>query len=302
MKKRIFFCLIVIISHYLPAQKITTQEYIEKYKDIAIKEMIKYKIPASITLAQGLLESNNGNSELAVNANNHFGIKCHLDWEGATYYQDDDEKDECFRKYKDAEESFKDHSKFLSTKTRYDNLFELEITDYKGWAKRLKDDGYATNKEYDIKLINIIETNNLQAYDLENNKSLSVKKGKDKYQNNTTGNRKILTRNDVRYIIARNDDTFMKIAKELDIGVWQIYKYNDLKKTDHINADDIIYIQPKKRKGTEEYHIVKQGETMQSISQLYCIKLKHLYRKNNMTVGTQASAGQKLWLRSKKTN
>ena len=148
-----------------PAEyKMTRADYVEKYKDIAIKEMLQNGIPASITLAQGVLESENGNSALAMYANNHFGIKCHNDWKGATYIQDDDKKDECFRKYKAPEESFDDHSEFLKTRGRYAFLFELRKTDYKGWAEGLHDAGYTTDKIYASDLIKIIHKNKNYKY------------------------------------------------------------------------------------------------------------------------------------------
>src|SRR5690554_5416321 len=162
----IIFCLFISSSTIAQsAKRISRAEYISMYKDDAIREMHRSGVPASITLAQGILESGDGNSALARKANNHFGIKCHGDWKGKTYYQDDDEKDECFRKYKSVLESFRDHSEFLK-KPRYAFLFELKPTDYKGWAKGLKKAGYATNPRYPQLLIKIIEENNLHQYDL----------------------------------------------------------------------------------------------------------------------------------------
>ena len=159
----------IVSSFFAAAQgtqkKKETLDYIDKYKEIAMKEMVKYKVPASITLAQGILESGNGKSKLATKGNNHFGIKCHSDWRGKTMRMDDDAPQECFRVYKDAEESFRDHSKFLKNSQRYASLFELEITDYKGWAKGLKKAGYATLPTYATVLINLIETYDLQKYD-----------------------------------------------------------------------------------------------------------------------------------------
>ena len=138
MRKTLPALLLILCSVLLNAQKITREEYIEIYKEIAINKMAEFKIPASITLAQGILESGTGNSRLAKHANNHFGIKCHKGWKGKKFFQDDDLKNECFRKYKNAEESYKDHSYFLTTRDRYSNLFKLDITDYKAWAKGLK--------------------------------------------------------------------------------------------------------------------------------------------------------------------
>ena len=167
--RHIFLILMIVSNLFAAAQgtqkKKETLDYIDKYKDIAMKEMVKYKVPASITLAQGILESGNGKSKLATKGNNHFGIKCHSDWRGKTMRMDDDAPQECFRVYKDAEESFRDHSKFLKNSQRYASLFELNITDYKGWAKGLKKAGYATLPTYATVLINLIETYDLQKYD-----------------------------------------------------------------------------------------------------------------------------------------
>lgn len=167
--RHIIFLALSVISLGLSAQNNQkskqTLDYIDRYKDIAMEEMQNYKIPASITLAQGILESGNGQSRLAKQGNNHFGIKCHNDWKGKTMRQDDDAPKECFRVYKTAEDSYRDHSKFLANSTRYASLFKLEITDYKGWAKGLKKAGYATLPSYASVLINLIETYDLQQYD-----------------------------------------------------------------------------------------------------------------------------------------
>lgn len=157
---------LLLFSFQLSAQNMTRNEYIDKYKDEAIYQMKKYKIPASITLAQGILESGDGNSELAKKSNNHFGIKCHSDWEGERVYHDDDKKNECFRKYNKVRDSYDDHSEFL-LRPRYASLFEYALTDYKSWAKGLKKAGYATNPYYAKHLIKIIEENELHKLDDE---------------------------------------------------------------------------------------------------------------------------------------
>lgn len=154
-----------IASFSVPVVKLKPIEYIELYKDIALREMEKYRIPASITLAQGLLESSNGNSTLARIAKNHFGIKCPGGWTGESVFQDDDAKNECFRAYDSAEESFRDHSDFLSTKKRYAFLFDLDINDYVSWANGLKKAGYATNPQYPDLLISLINRYQLYQYD-----------------------------------------------------------------------------------------------------------------------------------------
>ncbi|MDP4266375.1 MAG: glucosaminidase domain-containing protein [Bacteroidota bacterium] len=317
-----FFVLLILIILCLGAfpqsQKMTIKDYIEKYKNVAIKEMNVFGIPASITLAQGLLESSNGNSPLATEANNHFGIKCHLDWEGEKIFKDDDKENECFRKYNTAEESFKDHSEFLKSKSRYSNLFKLELTDYKGWAKGLKDAGYATNPKYPELLINLIEKYNLMAFDdqkyipkiiAETNVSESKNEIDLLNEKNLVMEvklpdgsfRKIYENNGVKFIVARKGDKFFRIVEELEMAaVWQLLKYNDLKKEGIVREGQVLYIKPKKSKAKDEFHIVKQGETMRQISQNYAVKLKKLYKKNRMEPGAEPQVGDTLFLRKKK--
>ena len=311
----ISFLAVSLIYSNVTAQKteikITPEEYIEKYKAISIEKMLRYKIPASITLAQGLLESGNGNSKLARKANNHFGIKCHQMWEGKTFHQDDDAKNECFRKYNNPSESFKDHSEFLTGRSRYAFLFNLNITDYKGWAYGLKKAGYATNPKYPTLLISLIERNNLHEYDKIGAKLISEQKSEKDIEkelsesNNNdiqTANKKleILTRNRIKYIIARKGDTFLKISKETKTIASQLHKYNEISKNSIIKQGQIIYLQPKRNKGDVEFHTVKKGETIYSISQQHGIKLKCLYKKNKIKKGEKIISGQKLWLKKNK--
>lgn len=308
------FSLIVLLSFiyiFVNAQPVTAQpaerritrnEYIMKYKDVAIKEMHLYGIPASITLAQGILESGDGNSPLAMYAKNHFGIKCHSDWRGETFIMDDDERNECFRKYDDVEESFKDHSEFLAKRSRYSELFELKITDYKGWAKGLKKAGYATNPKYADILIDLIEKYDLSKYD-HYGKVPPRKLNKTKTSESlasTKLNRIVKLHNNIKYIIVKQGDDAESIAKDFNMNVWQINKYNDLNKHDILKEGDLIYLQPKRSKSSTEFHVVKEGDTMRSISQLYGIKIKHLYKKNNLVMGSQPRVGDKLSLRKKK--
>ena len=290
-----------------PAEyKFTRADYVEKYKDAAIKEMLENGIPASITLAQGLLESDNGNSALAMYANNHFGIKCHgEDWKGETYIQDDDKKDECFRKYKMAEESFDDHSSFLKSKGRYAFLFELRKTDYKGWAEGLHEAGYATDKSYAARLIKIIDDNRLYQYDRMQEMAMDKKQRKMVEQpiiKPTSlvlpAKKKIFLNNDIKYVVVQDGDTYYKIAQQLDMRLWQLHNYNETGRQTCLQVGDIVYLQPKRRHSQKEtLHIVRFGETMYYISQLYGIKMKHLYRLNNMTDGQEPTAGQKILLR-----
>jgi LysM repeat protein len=285
-------------------RKSTPADYIDKYKDDAVREMQMYKVPASITLAQGMLESDNGNSALAVYANNHFGIKCHKEWTGDTYTADDDAHNECFRKYPSVYESFVDHSKFLKNRERYSALFTLKITDYKGWAKGLKAAGYATDPNYAERLISIIERYKLFAYDKEEAIPLLTTTPSTTTTTQTvtatTTRREVFLNNKIKYIVVKPGDSFMKIAKELDMGVWQLYKYNDLNKNAVLVPGQLLYIQPKKRKSKEGKHIVKPGETMYDISQHYGVKVKSLYKYNNLPTGSQPKAGETLLLKKKK--
>jgi LysM repeat protein len=294
----------------------TRQNYIDKYADYAVKEMERSGVPASITLAQGMLESGNGNSELARKAKNHFGIKCHSSWTGKTFRMDDDAKDECFRVYRSVLESYKDHSDFLRKYKRYASLFELKITNYKGWAKGLKKAGYATNPKYADRLIKLIEENRLHLYDKgykpKNNskpekENKEIKKrnkkpaGNDNFIINPFG-RDIKKINRINFIKIKKGDTFYKIAKEFDVMLWELYKYNDLPKGSTLKEGQILYLQPKRNKADigNDYHTVKKGDTMYSISQKYGIKLKKLYKKSLIKPGTEPKVGDKLWLRKTK--
>jgi len=311
----LFLVAILFINSY-GQQRISTEEYIKTYKDIAIEKMKNYRIPASITLAQGILESGSGNSRLAQKANNHFGIKCHKGWTGKTFYMDDDEKNECFRKYKKAEDSYRDHSLFLTQRGRYSFLFDLKITDYKAWAKGLKKAGYATNPKYPEILISLIERYDLMKYDTQGKKenqedkkpvkktgkqvvtsNLSVENFK-KFEKYPSG-RQIFINNDRKLIIAKSGDTFFGLAKEFGIYTWQLYKYNDLEKDYLLKVGDIIYLQKKKRKAAREhrYHEVANGQTIRQISQLYGVRESRLYKINNLPKGVQVGAGEIIKLR-----
>lgn len=285
-------------------QRITRAEYIEKYKDLAIKNMRDHKIPASITLAQGLLESDDGNSLLASKYNNHFGIKCHSSWSGKRTYKDDDTQKECFRVYPSVQDSYDDHSVFLH-KPRYAKCFELEITDYKNWALELKKAGYATNPKYPQLLVDIIEENELYRYDKEAlGESKPAKTGKEDPASNEFDdidyyNKPIVrqSKNNIKYIEASEGDTPKKIADKLDMGPWQIRKYNDVDKNYRFSSGDIVYLQPKRNKAAANFHEVKTGETIWDISQQYGIKIKSIYKLNDLPKNSPLVPGQKLKLR-----
>ncbi|MBN2745626.1 MAG: glucosaminidase domain-containing protein [Bacteroidales bacterium] len=325
--KIVFIVIFIQIAVVVFGQKTTTEEYIEKYKYIAIKEMHDYKIPASITLAQGILESGSGNSRLAVEANNHFGIKCHNDWNGKKIYKDDDAKNECFRVYKTPEQSFRDHSVFLATRDRYSFLFDYKITDYEAWAKGLKKAGYATNDKYPKLLIDLIERYGLDQYDKISPKELEKMLKKDHVVLNDSINysdpdkspvytfdslanpessmlqspdREILYNNRIKYVIAKKDDHIELLADELDMFIWEFYKYNEIPKGSDVKENMIVYLQPKRKKAEVKTHVVKKGETVWDISQKYGIKTIWIYKRNNLPIGAQITEGQELILRGRK--
>ncbi|MFC2152209.1 glucosaminidase domain-containing protein [Bacteroidota bacterium] len=286
------------------------KDYINNYKDLAIKEMKRSGIPASITLAQGMLESDNGNSTLAQKANNHFGIKCHSGWSGGKVYHDDDKRNECFRKYRSVYESYIDHSNFIVKGTRYSFLFDFNPTDYKSWAKGLQKAGYATSRSYATLLIKIIEDSQLYVFDQGGSLSNSVSNDYaldsqqvvlgdvDNFKIYTEKHR-VYTKNRIDYIIAKKGDTFKSITEELEMLPWELYKYNEIEGDTDLEEGQIIYIQPKRTKAAHgfDFHEVKEGETMYLISQMYGIKIKKLYEKNLMDDSTELTVGQKLWLR-----
>lgn len=308
MRRTGIFILFITIGFGVLAQKISREQYIKRYSGIAVKEMKKFGIPASITLAQGILESDNGNSTLARKANNHFGIKCHNDWKGRTFTHDDDRPNECFRKYGNAEKSFYDHSFFLRKYNRYAFLFDLKITDYKSWAHGLKKAGYATNPKYAKLLIRIIEESKLYLYDDSKYKPQKadvepvdyLADDVDSYSINPFGNR-IKTENRIDYVIVEEGDTFESLAEKQGIRLWQLYKYNELTKGAEITTGQILYVQPKRRKADVNYqsHTLAGDENMYTVAQKYGIKLKNLYKLNRIEYGESVKAGTKLSLRKK---
>jgi LysM repeat protein len=297
------------ITYGQKGRKITADEYINTYKNIAVSEMKRSGIPASITLAQGMLESENGNSSLATKGNNHFGIKCH-DWTGDVMHKDDDAPNECFRKYKSAEDSYRDHTDFLLSKQRYTFLFEYKSTDYKSWAKGLKKAGYATNPSYPSMLIKLIDENQLHLYDLDvaiadrERASRSVKRKTPGEPDFTINLNKhpVYKRNDVEYIVVKSGDTFDKLARELEMFNWELYKYNELTKDSTLHDGQLLYLQPKRRKAErgKEIHTVQPGESIYTISQLYAVKSRHIRRLNRLNPDDTVKVGDVLNLRSKK--
>ncbi len=282
-----------IIFSVLSAQTTAVKQYIDLYKNIAMREMVTYKVPASITLAQGLLESGSGNSRLAVNGNNHFGIKCKKDWTGCTILEDDDALQECFRCYTSAEDSYKDHSRFLSENKRYAGLFTLSIMDYKGWAAGLLGAGYATNQKYTDLLIGCIERNHLAQYDT------LVSNGYDPFtEGQLTANIEIVNTRNIPNTVMQSNQTLESVAAQNNKTEKKLAKYNDLE-FHKIEPGDVIYLKPKKRKAGVATHTVQEGDNMWLISQKYAIKLNALYKKNLMVEGTEPKAGTVLQLQHK---
>lgn len=279
----------LLISNRVEAQRQNSAylNYIEKYKDIAIHQMKQYGIPASITLAQGLLESGAGSSDIAVNGNNHFGIKCGGSWTGETITHFDDGRYECFRKYHNVEESFKDHSIFLQ-KERYKELFSLAHDDYKGWAKGLKRCGYATSPTYAERLIKLVEQYELYRFDSSKShhtKTVVTPAPMSSIVNVTQTNVVTVYPNGIPYIIIRGGETLESVSNKYGISERKIRRYNDLPKHPQLHAGDIVYLASKKNKASKqfkrnEWHRIKKGESMYSISQCYGIKLKKLYKMN----------------------
>ena len=276
------------------------QAYIDQYKDLAIEEMAQFRIPASITLAQGLLESGAGKSYLSVYGNNHFGIKSH-GWQGRTIRHDDDRKQESFRAYDSPRESYQDHSRFIANRERYQRLFSLSITDYKGWAHGLKDCGYATNPHYAQRLISIIETYKLYQYDTMRP---AVARRNPEPAPEPVSRRaaymvhNINSYNQNFYVYARKGDTFESIGREVGISASNLAKYNERDTRDQLREGDVVYLRKKQKKADRRFknhvHVVKNGESMYTIAQTYGIRLSSLYKMNHLDSDYQIRIGDAL--------
>ncbi|GHV59633.1 N-acetylmuramoyl-L-alanine amidase [Bacteroidia bacterium] len=265
-------------------------EYIRIYNGLAVKHMAQYKIPASITLAQGLLESGAGKSPLVQNANNHFGIKCHSDWPGDRVYHTDDKPNECFRSYKIAEDSYEDHARFLQ-RARYARLFDLDIRDYTGWAKGLQQCGYATDKAYANKLIKLIEDYELYRYDDTRKKSNRPAFAPLR--------RPIYIDHGLVYVLAEANDSYHRIAEDTGFKVKRIAKWNEAPEDFPLRKGDIVYLEKKHKKAEKPYfeHVVRVGESMHSISQQYGMQVKRLYKLNRIHFDYVPEEGDILRLR-----
>ncbi|MCM1108529.1 MAG: glucosaminidase domain-containing protein [Clostridium sp.] len=296
------FCLMWTTLLWAQKPNAAYQAYINQYKGMAVEQMLRYRIPASVTLAQALLESGAGKSRLATKANNHFGIKCGGEWNGPYIRQDDDARGEKFRVYRNAAESYEDHSKFLK-RPRYASLFQLSPHDYKGWCHGLKKCGYATNPQYATRLIDIIQLYNLHQYD----KMTSLRS----FKNNTysdrsltdavTGAHRVYRNNGNYYVMAKSGDTLERISDETGVSPRRLRKYNEMPRDYVLKEGDVVYLEKKKRRAERAFrkkpHVVQAGESMYSISQRYGIRLESLYKLNKLTPDYDIKPGDNLRVR-----
>ena len=331
------FCMIGVML--LPAGAVFAQyneqdirDYIEQYADVAIQKMQEYKIPASITIAQGIFESACGKSRLATEGNNHFGIKCHTEWTGDTILIDDDELQECFRKYASVSESYTDHSLFLTTRKRYSNLFELDIMDYKSWARTLKQDGYATNPQYADRLISLIERFNIARLDtmwqtvgkyVQTTDTITTKlvvENKKPAPNPTTAEkpgkkvftalgseypsdqspftyRKVFKNNNTYFVIAEKGDTYEKISQDIMVMCDNLRKFNDAGPDDEPVENEIVYVEAKAHGNNVRIHTVQAGETLRYISQRYGVQLRYILKYNMLDETSIIHPGDQILLR-----
>lgn len=329
--KKIFsalFAVIVLTQFNIAQSNNVVDNYINTYKEIAINEEIRTGIPAAITLAQGLLESDAGRSELSLASNNHFGIKCKDNWTGAVIYHDDDVRHECFRSYSSVEDSYRDHSDFLKNRPNYASLFSIDPTDYMGWAYGLKKAGYATNPEYARLLIKTINENNLQEYTLvalermkngnlrdvavndpaEKNDGLDANEGTEKAVTGPAVNTEVVdghypddhpfTINQAKVVFVKAGTSMFALADQYGIAYKRLMEFNEMGKTDILEKDQLVYLEKKPKKSTvKDYHIVAQAETIEDIAQEEGVQLQSLYEYNKMQKGLEPAAGEKIYLR-----
>ena len=329
--KKVLLALALILGLAAAAQRDAgspQQHYISRYASIAVNEMYRSGVPASITLAQGIIESASGRSTLAVEGNNHFGIKCHSSWKGKTMRADDDRKNECFRVYGSPEESFRDHSDFLRYQDRYKFLFELKITDYKGWAYGLKQAGYATDPSYAAKLIQCVEDYGLSRYDrmtvddalaeggaeaevpVEKDDALGIPDsplkieageiftGSEKYSFSLS--RTMYSKNGVPFVYAIEGETYESLAKKYHLLQREILKFNDQPKGAQLQAGEIVYLEPKKTKtvrGLDKYIVGGDDETLHGICQRFAVTEKAVRKMNGLPASYQPREGDELVLR-----
>ena len=324
MKKRRFAILLLaalLAGQSFAQSKTTIQAYIERFKDIAIEEMQRTGVPAAIKLAQGIHETGAGTSDLVVRSNNHFGIKCKTEWQGEKVYHDDDARGECFRKYEDPANSYRDHSDFLRTRSHYTSLFNLDPTDYEAWAYGLKKAGYATNPKYPQILIKLIRDYNLNDYTLvalgrkqeDSNSPQWVKNTET--ANNALGVASdekafpakvypegVFKINDTKVMFATKGTSYLKLAEDNDLSLVRLLEFNDLKDGDVLEKDGLIFLQRKRKTGEAETHVVASGESLYDVAQAEGIRLENLLQYNYLTPNVQPEVGEKLYLKTSAPN
>lgn len=297
----ILVCCVLVTTAYAQRRQTSYNNYIKQYAPLAVEQMKQHNVPASITLAQGLLESGAGLSTLSRKSNNHFGIKCGNSWRGRSVRANDDAPNECFRAYRKVEDSYEDHSLFLVGNQRYASLFKLKKTDYKSWARGLKKAGYATDPSYANKLITIIETYDLYKYDNDGMSKREAKKWQKLLKKKPwlANPHDVYIANGLAYVIARDGDTFQLLGGEFEIGWKKLVKYNDLQRDYTLEEGDIIYLKEKNKKTVADviYHEVREGDSMHSISQIYGVRLKTLYKLNVMADDHIPEVGERVWLK-----
>lgn len=304
-------------------KRMSRAEYIAKYSELALENQRKYGIPASVTMAQGILESDCGNSRLATEANNHFGIKCKKDWKGESIRHDDDALQECFRKYPSAADSYRDHSEFLTGSQRYAGLFEIDVTDYEGWARGLKAAGYATNPKYAELLIKIIEDERLYALEPKGGGAKHEKEERHRDREvvnmddlagsdvpkadvadyagagTMAGGYAVYVNNGSDFVVARPGDTYASLASATGVSRKKLIKYNEVPETAAPYDGQMVYLHPKAKRADNGriIHIVREGETVWSISQAYGVRVKKLAKINRIGIAEPLRPGVQLRLR-----
>ena len=331
MKKKVLLAFTLVLGVLAAAQRDSQspqERYIARYATVAVNEMYRSGVPASMTLAQGIIESGSGLSTLAVNGNNHFGIKCHNSWNGRTMRADDDEKNECFRAYDTAEESFRDHSDFLRYRDRYKFLFDFPTTDYKSWAYGLKQAGYATDPAYATKLIQCVEDYDLSRFDrmtvddaiaaggqeavlpmeMETDipeSPLKIEAGEiftgaagEEYRFSLS--RTLYSRNGVPFVYAVEGETYAILARRYHLLQAEIYKFNDLSKGAELHAGDIVYLEMKKKqtvRGLDKYIVGEEGESFHTICQRFAVREKSIRKLNGLPASYEPREGDEILLR-----
>lgn len=325
--KRLLIVLTLLASLGLQAQNEDVIDYINTWKEMAMSEMQRTGVPASITLAQGIHESMSGKSPLAQKSNNHFGIKCKTDWTGEKVYHDDDARGECFRSYPSAEHSYVDHSDFLRNSARYGFLFRLDPADYKEWALGLKKAGYATNVRYSHILIKLVEDYNLQQYtliamgkkpreeeevwvskkttpvirEIETTVTPAATVSEPVVEDESLANKYPageFTINNTKVIFARSGSSLLVLANQYNISLSRLLDFNDLKQEDVLVRSQLLFLQRKRKSGATEFHTVQPSETLYDIAQTEGIRLESLLEYNFLQQHMQPASGENLYLRA----